>query len=61
MKDSARKIEMYQVLHIMLNEQNMDRFEKILLNFSENYKISEPAFHKYFEEYYTPRTGKLNI
>ncbi len=45
----------------MLNEQNMDRFENILLNFSENYKISEPAIHKYFEEFYTSRTGKLNM
>lgn len=53
------KIEIYQVLHIMLNEQSEEKFQEFLVNFKK-YETTEPRFYSYFEEHYTTRTGKID-
>lgn len=59
MKDPERKVDMYQILHIILEEQRLEEFQQVLKKFLSQYKHSEPAFLQYFEEYYNCRCGKF--
>ena len=45
----------------MMNEQNQGKFQDILQNFLLKYRAAEPAFHRYFHEYYSSRTGKMKF
>ena len=57
-KDPNRKTDIYQVLHILLNENSQTEFKKLLENFLHHYKPMEAAFIQYFENFYSTRTGK---
>lgn len=56
-KNSVEKIDIYQILHILLNEQSQIEFHQLLEKFLGHYKQTEPAFIHYFEDYYSLRSG----
>lgn len=56
-KDSVKKIDIYQMLHILLNIQSEKEFQEVLEKFVDHYKQTEPAFIQYFEDHYTSRSG----
>ena len=52
---------MYQILHIMMNEQSEVKFQEIFQIFLDKYKTTEPEFYRYFEDYYISRTGNIDF
>ena len=60
-KDPEKQIDIYQLLHIMLDEQCESTFLTYLQSFLEKYKSDEPTFTQYFEEYYARRSGILLV
>lgn len=58
-KDPERQLNIYQPLHIMLEERCQSTFHQHLDNFLDKYRSDEPNFMQYFEEYYASRCGNI--
>ena len=54
-----RQLDIYQLLHIMLGERCQSTFRQHLDNLLDKYRLDEPAFIQYFEEYYASRYGNI--
>ena len=58
-KDPERQLDIYQLLHIMLDEHCQSTFHQHLASFLDKYRSDEPVFIQYFEEYYASRCGNV--
>ena len=57
--NSENQAEIYQTLCILMSEQDPKQFETKIAQFVVVWETKEPAFVKYFSEYYHTRAGKV--
>lgn len=59
-KDQKDQLQIYQTLHLLMDEENPDNFVSMTESFLELWEKKEPEFTKYFKDTYVSRAGAFN-
>ena len=60
-RDPNDQLQIYQTLHLLLEEEDCERFQGMIDSFVTLWEEKEPKFINYFRDHYANRTGGVKI